>query len=157
VLFIQENQVKKQRNFSFSTEEWFQSTESLQKKYLATQPETTDLLAEMQALKGIFDQITQKSQQIDASLVGFVQAEAARTAKQIEGIEAKLRKAQKQKYDVALAQIAALKQSMFPAEKLQERTDNFVPLYLKQGGDFIKKLIEICNPLLQKDFLVVEM
>ena len=46
-----------------------------------------------------------------------------------------------------LTQIRALQQKLFPNQGLQERSDNFLPIYLKNGDAFFEILKENLNPL----------
>ena len=55
--------------------------------------------------------------------------------------------AEKQKYETALNQIKSLRNKFFPGNGLQERKDNFLPLYLKYGSDLFEILKENLNPL----------
>ena len=42
---------------------------------------------------------------------------------------------------------AKLNQQLFPDNSLQERHDNFIPFYLKDGENFIERLKQNLNPL----------
>ena len=64
-------------------------------------------------------------------------------------------RAEKQKHDVALNQIAGLKGKLYPNnDGLQERTDNFMGFYLKYGETFFDVLKVNLDPL-KKGFVVV--
>ena len=65
----------------------------------------------------------------------------------LETLELKLIRLEKQKHKDALNQISKLKQQLFPNNSLQERHDNFIPFYLKDGENFIKILKQNLNPL----------
>ena len=64
-------------------------------------------------------------------------------------------KAEKQKNETTLNQIRLLAQKFFPNGGLQERSDNFLPYYLKQGDGFFDVLNEYLNPLVE-GFVVIE-
>ena len=147
ILFVSKNNAKKQAKLGITATNIFKTTEILQKQYLQSQPEETNFEPEKQHFMAIFEQIKLKIKDVEASLLGFAEGEQVRILKQIDGIEAKLKKSQKQKYETELSQILALKQSLFPDGNLQERTDNFLPYYLSEGDDFIASLVENCNPL----------
>ncbi len=147
ILFVSKNNAKKQAKLGITATNIFKTTEILQKEYLQSQPEETNFEAEKQHFMAIFEQIKLKIKDVEASLLGFAEGEQVRILKQIDGIEAKLKKSQKQKYETELSQILALKQSLFPDGNLQERTDNFLPYYLSEGDGFIATLVENCNPL----------
>ncbi len=95
----------------------------------------------------LYDKIAEYTKTIDASLEKTVLAEKAKQLQGIEAIEARLVKAEKQRHETVLTQIRALQQKLFPNQGLQERTDNFIPIYLKNGDTFFDVLKENLNPL----------
>ncbi len=95
----------------------------------------------------IYDKIAEYTKTIDASLEKTVLAEKAKQLQGIEGIEARLVKAEKQRHETVLTQLRALQQKLFPNQGLQERNDNFLPIYLKNGDAFFEVLKENLNPL----------
>ena len=95
----------------------------------------------------IYDKIAEYTKTIDASLEKTVLAEKAKQLQGIESIEARLIKAEKQRHETVLTQIRALQQKLFPNQGLQERSDNFLPIYLKNGDAFFEVLKENLNPL----------
>ena len=58
------------------------------------------------------------------------------------GLEKKLLRAEKKKFDDQHRQIVSIKNALFPQDSLQERIDNFMPYYAKWGKDFIKMIYE---------------
>ena len=46
--------------------------------------------------------------------------------------------------------------TLFPNNKLQERHENLISMYLKYGDNFIKSLISTLNPL-DANFVILEM
>ena len=132
-----------------------ENTDSLIKKYVEKQ--ATDPLsinAEKTALNDIFDTILKNAVAVDASLEKAVLAEKTKQLQSIEALEARVLKAEKQKHETALNQLKALQQKLFPNGGLQERTDNFLPIYLKHGDSFFDILKENLNPL-EKGFIVI--
>ena len=64
-------------------------------------------------------------------------------------------KAEKQRQETSVNQIKKLKEKLFPGNGLQERHDNFIPFYIKQGTDFIATLKKELDPL-QLQFTVLK-
>jgi hypothetical protein len=66
-----------------------------------------------------------KSELIDPSVKSWIEAEFTRLEKQVEGIKNRLEKSVKSKYEKALKSIEQLKEKLFPANGMQERSFNF--------------------------------
>ena len=67
--------------------------------------------------------------------------------KSLQKLEKKLLKSEKRKHEITLQKISKLKKNLFPNNSLQERFDNFIPFYLKDGRNFIEILLTELNPL----------
>lgn len=106
-------------------------------------------------LRSLFEVVLAKAKAVDATLEKSVLAESAKVIQSLEIIESKLMKAEKQKNETTLNQIRQLAQKFFPNGGLQERSDNFLPYYLKHGEAFFDVLIENLNPLTE-GFVVIE-
>ncbi len=50
-------------------------------------------------------------------------------------------------YLVSLNQIEKIKNQLFPNNSLQERHDNFIPFYLKDGENFLERIKSNFDPL----------
>lgn len=93
----------------------------------------------------IFESLGIRAESIDKTLVPFVGAEGKRALNSLEKIERKLLRAEKRLHADKLRQIEAVKDALFPAGALQERTDNFLNFY-QRDPDFIKKLLNTFDP-----------
>ena len=105
-------------------------------------------------LQKIFQNVREKAEEIEPTLVKTVLAEEAKQLKSLEILEGKLLRAEKQRHETAINQIRSLKERLFPGNGLQERYDNFIPFYLKYGREFFDTLKENLNPL-EKGFVVI--
>ena len=94
------------------------------------------------------------AQRLDASLVRTVAAEAQKAAAGLAGLEKRLGKAAETKHETAYAQLAVLKEKLFPSGGLQERTDNVLNVLIN-NPEFINKLIADLEPLVL-NFAVIE-
>ena len=110
---------------------------------------------ELTQLETLYNSLAQKANAIDVTLGTSILAEKAKQEKTIKKIEAKLNKAYKQKNQNAILKIEKLKSKLFPNGGLQERYDNFLPIYADYGQEFIDFLVNNLNPL-DKRFLVIE-
>jgi Uncharacterized protein conserved in bacteria len=64
-------------------------------------------------------------------------------------------RAEKQKHNVAINQIRAIKDKLFFNNGLQERRDNFLSFYVKYGPKFFDTLKKELNPL-DKRFVIIK-
>ena len=114
-----------------------------------------NLKAEKQKLVSTFDAIEQKVVKIDASLLGSVKAEQAKLVKGLDNLESRIRKAEKRNQEQNIQQALALRNKLFPKGSLQERHENFIPYFLKNGDNFFSQLKKALNPF-QFTFNILE-
>jgi len=86
-------------------------------------------------------EVENQATQIDGTLTKLVTAENQRALNGLERIEKKMLKAEKRKHEEKLKQIESVKDTLFPNDSLQERTDNFLNFYQSDPA-FIQKLLD---------------
>ncbi|MEY4935720.1 MAG: hypothetical protein RIS64_2079 [Bacteroidota bacterium] len=127
------------------------------KKYVTNSTyDLINLQTEKEQFNQIFAAIAEKAKLIDPTLEKTVLAEQTKQLQVLVNIEAKLLKSEKQKQETTIQQIRTLAQKYFPNGGLQERTDNFLPFYVKHGTDFFEVLREKLNPLEQGMIVIQE-
>ncbi len=87
-----------------------------------------------------------KVKEVDSTLVATTEAELQKQLNALKTLETRLTRVLKQKEETSVAQIRKLKEYLFPGGSLQERTENFIPLYLQQGPAFFDMLKENFDP-----------
>ncbi len=94
---------------------------------------------------------------IDSQLVSFTEIEGTKLDKQLEAIQSKVLRVQKQKMDTSMKQLEDVKNRLFPTGNLQERVDLFLN-YCPDGNvsTFLESVYSAINPF-EKDFIVVEL
>jgi bacillithiol synthase len=92
-----------------------------------------------------FEKLKSKAESVDKTLAPFVSAEGKRLVNAMEKIEKKLLRAEKRLHADKLRQIDQVKETLFPNEGLQERTDNFLNFY-QRDRQFITKLLRLLDP-----------
>ena len=136
--------------------DFFTETELLIKQYVTgLANENSNFEAEEQALKKLYESISNKVAAVDTTLKASVDADLQKAINGLKAMEQKLLRAEKQKHETAIAQIKKLKEKLFPDNVLQERVENFIPYYIKHGSNYIEMLKENCKPFGGK-FVVVE-
>jgi bacillithiol biosynthesis cysteine-adding enzyme BshC len=142
VLWLDKDAQKKLAKFGFSALEFFEDTDALIRTFIETNAAgEVSLLPEIQAIAQIYEQIAAKAAAVDPTLDKAVKADASKTAAGLEQWQARLIKAEKQRHEVTLNQIRALKEKLFPGNGLQERSENFLAYYLKYGPGYFDTLL----------------
>ena len=156
VMWIDKGTSKKMTKLNLTIDNVFDDSDSLIKLFIQDQTEG-DLSFEQEKnqLRTMFDSMKEKASQIDPTLVKKFEGEYTRQLKSLEQMESRLVRAEKQKNEVSVNQIRALKEKLYPKNGLQERYDNFISFYLKYGDRFIETLMKHLNPL-EKGFIVIK-
>jgi bacillithiol biosynthesis cysteine-adding enzyme BshC len=148
VLWIDNGSSKRMEKLGLNVQDLLGETEVLVKDWVHQRSEQELSLAqERTTLQSLFESIAQRTEAIDPTLVKAVLAEGAKQEKSLEQLEARLIKAQKQRFETELNQLRALKEKLFPANGLQERYENFIPYYLKHGDTYLDLLVQHLDPL----------
>ncbi len=157
VLWLDKGSRDKMGKLGIQLHDLLQDTDALIKQYIskiATEPMSME--DEKKEIEMVFTKVLTKALSIDPTLEKSVLAEKTKHLQGIEMIEAKLLKAEKLKNESSINQIKALAHKLFPGGGLQERVDNFLPYYIKQGDTFFDVLLENLNPLEQGLMVISE-
>ena len=155
VLFLEQHNQDRMDKLDIQLVDLLEDTDVMIKKYVAELSSTPlSMSAEKDDLSTILDRVLAKVLAVDAGLEKAVLAEKTKQLQSLDALESRVLKAEKQKHETALNQLRALQQKLFPNGGLQERTDNFLPIYLKHGESFFDVLKENLNPL-EKGFIII--
>jgi bacillithiol biosynthesis cysteine-adding enzyme BshC len=147
-LLIDKGSSKRMAKLELGLEDLFEDVEVLVKRYVRQNTENEISLSDQKKeLQRIFDDIIEKAQEIDKTLVKSTKSEQAKVMNSLDTLEGKLLRAEKQRHDIAINQIRSLKDKLFPGNGLQERYDNFLTFYLRYGDDFLPMLKEHLDPM----------
>ncbi len=109
---------------------------------------------EKQQLIDLYEKIKQLSGNVDFTLTGHSDNLRSQAIKKINGLEKKMLKAEKIKFEAQQRQLHKLKEQLFPHNGLQERIENIMPFYAKWGKGFIDELYK--NSLsLEQEFVIL--
>lgn len=148
VLWLEADALKKLDRMRIAPTELFQDTDALIRHFVESNAAAeVSLDAEMKDMKAVFDRLTAKAAAIDPTLEKAARADEARQITLLEQWHARLIRVEKQKHEVQVQQIRALREKYFPGNGLQERHDNFIPYYLRYGVAFLDALKENLTPL----------
>lgn len=155
VCWIDKNTGKRLEKLGLRIEDLLEDTETIIRRYVqAHTAAELSLKDEKTAVEMVFKGIGQKALKIDATLEKAVLAEAAKQIKSLEQLEDRLLRAEKQRHEVEINQLRALREKLFPGNGLQERHDNLLPYFLAYGWDFFRILKENLDPL-EPGFIVI--
>ncbi len=148
VMWIDRTTRKKMNKLGLNSESIFGDTDQLIRNYVEENADAQLTLEEEKRLhEKVFENILRKTEQVDPSLKKAILAEQTRQQKSLDQLENRLHRAEKQKHDTAINQIRKIKDKLFPNNGLQERTDNFLPFYLKYGPEYFDILKAELDPL----------
>ncbi|MDO7875206.1 bacillithiol biosynthesis cysteine-adding enzyme BshC [Hymenobacter sp. ASUV-10] len=146
-MYISRANAGKLRKLGLSSTDIFKPLAELKKQVGATLgQEEISLREQQQALAAAFQQVQDLAQRLDPTLVKTVAAEASKAAGSLAGLEKRLSKAAETKHETAYAQLASIKEKLFPEGGLQERSDNVLSILIN-NPDFIRQLITCFEPL----------
>ncbi len=152
-LFVSPYIQKQLNKIKLSASDLFKSSKDLALQIDTDNVELT-VEKELDLLSHLYDSLAQKADSIDATLRPSILAEKAKQEKAIKKIASKLNKAYKEKNKNTISKIEKLQGKLFPNGGLQERYDNFLPIYADYGQDFIDFLVQTLNPL-DKEFAII--
>lgn len=99
--------------------------------------DTSGAADEMQAF---YAKLEEQAGTIDPTLRQHVAALHARAFKKLEGLEKKMKRAERRLLQDESNQLTTLKALLFPNGNLQERTENFMPLFALYGHELLQRL-----------------
>lgn len=147
-LWIDRGTNKKIGKLDIPLELFFLRQDRIVSRYLKAHAENEfQLKQEKTRVEKIFEDIAGKAKDIDPTLVRTVEAEGKNVIKGIEHLESKLRKAEKQRHEVAIKQIESVVDKILPEGKPQERHTNFLTFYSRMGNDFFDAIFDRADPL----------
>jgi len=156
-LWIDKGSVKKMAKLDLDVMDFMKSEIQQIKDFVAANAEHEfSLSAEKDRLSAIWEEVALKADSIDSSLKAKVASEGTNQIKSLEKIEDRLRKAEKQKHEIAINQIQGIREKFYPSGGLQERFANFMEFYVRQPDTYFNVLLEHFDPLDMRLKIIVE-
>lgn len=154
VLWMDKKSQRRLEKIGLDYRELYRKPDLVIRDYVAKHTENELSLApELTQLSDLFNSMASKAKAIDPTLEKAALAEHTRQEKIITQFESRLRRIEKTKFDEAVTTIREMKDYLFPKDGLQERTDNFLNIYLEEGEQMFTVLIDALDPL--QDGMVV--
>ncbi|MBU6342754.1 MAG: bacillithiol biosynthesis cysteine-adding enzyme BshC [Bacteroidetes bacterium] len=156
VLWLDKDALKRIRKAQLSTMKIFEDTALLIRQFIESQAaENVDLGPEMAAIAEVYVRIAAKAAAVDPTLEKAVFADGVKLRGALEQWQSRLLRAEKQKHEQTVQQIRNIKDKLFPDNGLQERTDHFLPYFLKSGFGFFDILFQNLDPF-EEGFVILE-
>ena len=153
--FVDKNTAGRMGDLGLSFSDFAKRIEDLRKEYvLEKSGNELDFSGEETLLEQLEQSLKYKAEQTDVSLAGMVGGEMARFRKSLDNVRGRLLKAEKQRFENDLNRMEKIQQKLYPQQGLQERYDNFLPMYLKNPDAFIDQIIDVIQPF-NPDFIIV--
>jgi bacillithiol biosynthesis cysteine-adding enzyme BshC len=155
-LLLNQQQVKMLEKLKLDPAQLFLSEQQLMANWLQLNGETiVDLQEEKNKIAKSYQAMSDKVGAIDPTLKIHLQALAEKAANKLAEVDKKVLRSQKKKYPEQQLNISLLKQILFPANGLQERSDNVLTYLATWGIDFLDVLLGQ-SMALEQEFVILE-
>ncbi len=155
-IYVDRSSQTKLDKLGFTIERFFEPVEALIVDHLQEQEkEIFSIDTALTELEAWFIKLANHIETVDPSLKGAALAEGKKVEGQLKALEARVKKAQKQRHETSINQIKLLKAKLFPDQHLQERHDNFMNFYLQEGPAFVELCTQVLDPL-SKSFVILK-
>lgn len=145
-LVIDRNTARKLDKLCLPVGDYFLEETQLKRNYVAcsvADPVRVD--DERALLVQAFGALREKAVGLDGTLDGFVGAQRQRVLDILAHVEKRLKRAEEQNQSVGIGQLLGVRNTLFPGNSLQERTDSFLNFYLHDPA-FLEKLLATFDP-----------
>lgn len=146
-IVLPENHFKKLAHWHISIEEMFGHYDEIAKDFVHRFSDNAlNLDDERNAISEIFEKVKAKAIEVDPNMGRSAEAEQQKIFNSLANLESKLIRAEKRNYEQQLSQLENIQSKLLPNKVLQERYDNFAPVYLKNPDSYFETLLESFNP-----------
>lgn len=157
VLFIDKRTQKKMQQIGLNTDSVWQDTDSLIRNLVQNiSNENGNIEAQKTEILSCYNTIIAQLKTIDNTLAQSAKSEMAKVENGLKNLEQKIVRAEKKTHEIEVNKIRTIKEQLFPQGSLQERKDNFIPIYLQHGNAFLEALYQYLDPLDRKVKILLE-
>lgn len=143
---MQKNHIEKLAEWNFTIENLFTNYDQLAKEIVENESENElQLSEEKEALTALFEDIKAKAIQVDKNMERSVDSELQKVLNSFNNLESKLIRAEKKNFEQKLSQLENIQGKLLPNNTLQERYDNFIPVYLRNSDTYYSSLLANFN------------
>lgn len=156
VLFINRGNSKLRRNLNIEYSQLFDNPDHEISEWIRENAEhEVDITDELQHIETALSGIVEKAQAIEPTFARKVEAFQVKMLKEVDHMGKRLVREEKARNEQSVGKIRKLYEKLFPSGSLQERKDNFIPMYLTAGDAFKEVLLANLDPL-TPGFIIIE-
>jgi bacillithiol biosynthesis cysteine-adding enzyme BshC len=146
--FIRDKDVERLARLGLGIQDIFRPIEELEGE-LARRNASFDtrMDAERRQIEHFYAELAARAKAADPTLEKAVLAIAKRANNGLDAMERKFLRAAKREQQEKLEQLLRVHEHLFPGGGLQERRDNFIPFFLREGPAFFDRLLAELDPL----------
>ena len=145
--WIDEKNINNWNDFGFTINDFSQNPDNLIKSYfLNSQNLKLDFSREYAVLEKLSILLREKAKSLDVTLIPTIEASTKAISNNINKIKNKLIQSLKRREEQKVKQINKLSKLVHENGKLKERTESFIPSFLRCPNDYIHKLKKASNP-----------
>ena len=156
LLCVDANAAKKIKKLDLTSLDFFKDADAIVKQYLKAQSDFPDVADDQKALDVLFNRLAERVKAVDPTLKAAVEGEHKKVTNALNNLQEKLIKAQKKKQELTVEQVRTLREKLFPNGVMQERSENFIPFYLKQGPAFLADVLQAIKSFDQRVIVLEE-
>jgi bacillithiol biosynthesis cysteine-adding enzyme BshC len=150
-LLVAEKQKALQDKLQLKPADLFVPSNELVNAYAMSHSEVKlDTKKEQQLIYELYKGLQEQASGIDSTLKPHVAALHVASLKGLINLEKKFLRAEKRRHSSFESQLSSLKNELFPLGNLQERIDNFMPLYARYGQEIIRQLYHFSQPFAEE-------
>ena len=140
-MLVEKKHTEKIRSLGFTTVDLFRPEHELLNVLIKKESKVQlSLEKERQITNEFYATLKITAVAVDKTLQPHTEALEKLAIRKINSLEKKMLRAEKKKFEAQQRQLRKLRSQLFPYNNLQERIENFMPLYAKYGGELIKQL-----------------
>lgn len=156
-LIVENKWREKISKLGFTIEDFFLPEQELMSRLVARESKNdTKLNGPLSELEKMYEAFKKQAALVDITLEKHVDALKLRTVDRLHELEKKMLRAEKRKFSDQQRQIHTIKNTLFPDDGLQERSENLSYFYAKWGHEFIKELYQHSLHLEQEFVILAE-
>ena len=149
-VMMNSSHLQKIKDWEIEISDLFTHYDQIAKQFIARESQhVLSLNSEKESIQAIFSLIKTTAMKIDKNMERSVDAEQQKVFNSLSNIESKLIRAEKRNFEQQLNQLDNIQNKLLPNKILQERFENFIPVYLKNKDTYFEILLESFNPFEQ--------
>ncbi len=154
-LIIDQKWQQKIKKLDLATEQLFETELDILNGVLEKAGKQPQLNGEVAQLAHLYEDLKEVATAVDVTLQQHVEALKVKALNQLISLEKKMQRAERKKHQAIQAQIAGLKEALFPRNGLQERVENFSSFYARWGSSFLDALYD-ASLSIEQQFVVLQ-